>query len=70
MTEHEKREVWRTEWQWPWRYKEHTAEKTLLGLRRMHDRLQRCRVWVYNADEKYKPSLEEGSGLTLKKETK
>ena len=50
---------WRTEWQWPWRYKTRTTEKTLLGLRRMQDRLQRCRVWVHNADEKYKPSLRE-----------
>ena len=70
MTEHERREVWRTEWKWPWLHKEHTAEKALLGLGRMHDRLQRCHVWVHNGNEKYKPSLEEGRGRTLKKETK
>ena len=61
MTKHERGEVWRTGRQWPWRYKTRTTEKTLLGLRRMQDRLQRCHVWVYNRDEKYKASLE---GLT------
>ena len=48
---------WRKAWQWPWKDKKRTAAQALIGLGRMHDRLMRKHVWVYQGPEKHKPVL-------------
>ena len=48
---------WRRTWEWPWKDKKRTARQQLIGLGRIHDRLMRKHVWVYQAPEKYKPVL-------------
>ena len=48
---------WRKGWEWPWKDKDRTPEKALVGLGRMHDRLMRKYVWVYQGPEKFKPIL-------------
>ena len=50
------RQIWRG-WEWPWKDKKRTAQQQLVGLGRMHDRLMRKHVWVYQGPEKYKPVL-------------
>lgn len=48
---------WRRTWEWPWKDKKRTVQQQLIGLGRIHDRLMRKHVWVYQAPEKYKPVL-------------
>tara|TARA_R100001086_G_scaffold108293_1_gene54675 strand:- start:384 stop:569 length:186 start_codon:yes stop_codon:yes gene_type:complete len=50
------RQIWK-DWEWPWKDKKRTAQQQLVGLGRMHDRLMRKHVWVYQGPEKYKPAL-------------
>lgn len=56
-------------WVWPWKGKERTAERALIGLGKMHDRLMRKRVWVYQGPEKYKPVLRIKQIISKEKES-
>lgn len=56
-------------WVWPWEGKERSPEKVLEGLGRMHDRLMRRRVWVYQGPEKYKPVLRIKRIISKEKES-
>ena len=60
MNDYDEKYGWRQKWVWPWHAKEPSAERALVGLGRMHDRLMRKHVWVYQANDKYKPVLRTG----------
>mgnify|MGYP003138534633 FL=1 len=55
------------DWEWPWKDKKRTAQQHLIGLGRIHDRLMRKMVWVYQGPEKYKPVVRINKPIDRKK---